>query len=99
MGEIIENAMIFAADRAAEGDRSAAKGGGSGAEVALFLLRLSRNNLTSVSFCRDKIISAENFYPYRTKSALRGCGGLLRGRNEEICSWQSAIPLDIKNVS
>lgn len=31
------------------------------AEVALFLLRLNRNKLTSVDFYRNKIIPAEDF--------------------------------------
>ena len=76
----MKNTIIFAADRAAEGDRTAAKGGGSGAEVALFLLRMSRNKLTSVGFCRTKIIPAENFYsPPHQKRLFKGLLGIVKG--------------------
>ena len=67
----LKNAMTFAADRAAEEDRTAAKGGGSGAEVALFLLRMSRNKSTSVVFYRNKIIPAESFYSHCTQKRPR----------------------------
>ena len=88
---------MFAAGRAAEGDRSAAKGGGSGAEIAL--LQLRKTNLSLSVFCCDKIISAENFYSRRTKQALRGVAGACYGREMgefAVCIGNPSCSLDIK---